>query len=85
MKNFLKQNKLAYLILFALLSVFTWLFLQAWPHKELQRIYVLVFGVSYFVWGLFTHTSSKTLNSNVVFEYLAVSLLASLMLVLITL
>lgn len=85
MKSFLKANKLAYLILFVLLALFVFLFTRAWPNKELQRYIAMVFGVVYFFWGIITHTKSKKINSEVVFEYLSVAMLATLIIVLITL
>jgi hypothetical protein len=85
MKAFLKKNKIAYFILFVILFLFTALFLRAWPNRELQRQIAVGFGVSYFVWGVIAHAKSKRINSEIVFEYLAIALLAVLMIVLITL
>lgn len=85
MKSFLKANKLAYLILFFLLALFVFLFMRAWPNKQLQRYIALVFGASYFLWGVITHTKSKKINSEIIFEYLSVAMLATLIIVLITL
>lgn len=85
MKGFLRKNKLAYLILFILLISFVFLFMQAWPNKELQRCIALIFGALYFFWGIISHTKSKKINSEIIFEYLSISMLATLIIVLITL
>lgn len=85
MKSFLKANKLAYLILFVLLSLFVLFFTRAWPNKELQRYIAVIFGAVYFFWGIITHTKSKKINSEIVFEYLSIAMLATLVIVLITL
>jgi hypothetical protein len=85
MKSFLKKNQLAYLILFILLGLFALLFMRAWPNRELQRQLTLGFGITYFVWGVLTHVKSKKINSEIIFEYLAISMLAVLIIVLITL
>lgn len=85
MKGFLRKNKLAYLILFVLLVSFVFLFMQAWPNKQLQRYIALIFGASYFFWGVISHTKSKKINSEIIFEYLSISMLATLIIVLITL
>lgn len=85
MKKFLQQNQFAYLILFLLLALFTIMFLQAWPDRLLQRGIALGFGVAYFIWGIVTHTKSKRITMEVVFEYLGVAALATLLIILITL
>lgn len=85
MKSFLRKNKLAYLILFCLLTSFVFFFTKAWPNKELQRILTLIFGLSYFLWGVITHTKVKKINREIIFEYLAIAVLASLIIILITL
>ena len=85
MKTFLKKNKLAYFLLFTLLAVFVFLFTRVWPNKPLQRYIALIFGGLYFAWGVITHTKSKRINTEIIFEYLSISMLAILIIVLITL
>jgi len=85
MKSFLRKNKLAYLILFFLLASFVFLFTSAWPDKKLQRYIAGAFGISYFLWGIITHIKSKKINNEIVFEYLSISMLVTLIIVLITL
>ena len=85
MKFFLKKNQVAYLILFALLALFVFLFMQAWPNRQMQRYIALIFGILYFIWGIVNHIKSKKINSEIVFEYLSISMLAILIIVLITL
>lgn len=85
MKPFLYRNRVAYLVLLFLLTAFVCLFLLAWPDRAMQRWYAGGFAVSYFIWGVSTHIGSKSLTSEIVFEYLAMALLASLLIILITL
>lgn len=84
MKALLKKNKIAFLILLLVLVLFVFLFTRAWPDKELQRYLAAGMGVFYFLWGVFTHVKSKHINSEVIFEYLAISILATLIITLIT-
>lgn len=85
MKKFLQQNQFAYLILFLLLALFVIMFLQSWPNRLLQRTIAIGFGATYFIWGVITHTKSKRITMEVVFEYLGVAALATLLIILITL
>lgn len=84
MKSFLKKNQLAYLILFLLLASFALLFMRAWPNRDLQRQIAIGFGIMYFIWGILTHVKSKKINTEIIFEYLSISMLAVLIIVLIT-
>lgn len=84
MKPFLKKYRFAYLILLIFLLGFIFLFMTAWPNRELQRYIAVGFGFCYFFWGVFTHIKAKRINTEIVFEYLAISLLAVLMTVLVT-
>ena len=85
MKSLLKKHKWAYLILFSALLTFVFFFSRYWPDKMMQRYLSLGMGIFYFFWGLFTHVKSKKLTLEVAFEYLAMSMLAVLLLILITL
>ena len=85
MKSFLKKNHIAYLFLLLLLSTFVFLFMKAWPDRQTQRYITVSFGALYFIWGIVAHTKSKKINSEIVFEYLSISMLAVLIIVLITL
>lgn len=85
MKTFLKKNHIAYLFLLFLLCTFVFLFMRAWPDRQMQRYITIAFGALYFIWGIVTHIKSKKINSEIVFEYLSISMLAVLIIVLITL
>ena len=85
MKTFLKKNHIAYIFLLILLSIFVFSFMKAWPNRQLQRYITIIFGALYFIWGIVTHIKSKKINSEIVFEYLSISMLAILIIVLITL
>lgn len=85
MKIFLKSHQLAYIFLFALLALFVYLFMNTWPNRQMQRYIAIIFGALYFLWGVISHTKSKKINSEIIFEYLSISMLAVLIIVLITL
>jgi hypothetical protein len=85
MKNVFKKNQLAYILLFILLGTFVFLFMKAWPNRQVQRYIAITFGALYFIWGVITHTKSRKINSEIIFEYLSISMLAILAIVLITL
>jgi len=80
-----KKPRLAYLILFLALAVFAYFFSRSWPNKMLQRYLAVGIGIFYFFWGLITHVRSSKITSDIIFEYLAISMLAVLLLILITL
>ncbi|MBU0974910.1 hypothetical protein KKD03_04385 [Patescibacteria group bacterium] len=79
-----KNHKIAYIILLIILFVFVLTFLHFWPDKSKQRIVVIAMSLFYFAWGVVVHTKSKYINSKVIFEYLAVSLLSGSILILLT-
>jgi len=85
MPKLLKKHRLAYLILFIFLLIFAYFFSRFWPNKMLQRYLAVGMGVFYFFWGVITHVKSTKLTSEIIFEYLAMSMLAVLLLILITL
>jgi len=85
MPKLLKKHRLAYAILFSVLAIFAFFFSRFWPNKMLQRYLAVGIGIFYFFWGLITHVKSTKITSDVVFEYLAMSMLAVLLLILITL
>ncbi len=85
MPKLLKKHRLAYLILFLALAIFAYFFTRFWPNKRLQRYLAASIGIFYFFWGLITHVRSSKITSDIVFEYLAMSMLAVLLLILITL
>lgn len=85
MPKLLKKHRFAYLILFLALLSFAFFFSRFWPNKMLQRYLAVAMGVFYFFWGVITHVKSTKITSEIVFEYLAISMLAVLLLILITL
>jgi hypothetical protein len=85
MPKLLKQHRFAYLILFLALASFAFFFSRFWPNKILQRYLAVGMGIFYFFWGVITHVKSTKITSEIVFEYLAISMLAVLLLILITL
>jgi hypothetical protein len=85
MPKLLKKHRFAYLILFSVLAVFAFFFTKFWSNKTLQRYLAVAIGAFYFFWGLITHVKSSKITSEIVFEYLSMSMLAVLLLILITL
>jgi hypothetical protein len=85
MRKLLARHKLAYSLLIAGLSFFSFLIYTAWPNRVAQRNLIMALVGFYFLWGSLTHFKSYKLTIRVVLEYLGVSLLAGLLLILITL
>jgi hypothetical protein len=85
MRRELLGHKLAYLVLLVGVMIFTTLFMGAWPNKLIQRIIIVALMFFYFFWGVLTHFKTKTITSQVVYEYGGVAFLGGLLLMLITL
>ncbi len=77
--------KLAYLFLILFLVLVILLFSAVWPDIVYQRYLILLMTVFYFFWGIIVHLKLDQLTKKIVLEYLGVSLLAGLMVFLITL
>lgn len=84
MKDELIKHRLAYLILIIGIVIFIFLFLGAWPDRWIQRAVVVGMSFYYFIWGVLTHFKTQTITKNVIWEYGMVSLLAGVLLLLIT-
>jgi len=85
MRNEFQRHKLAYLVLIIGIIIFILSFLGAWPNRLIQRVLILAMSVFYFLWGVLTHFKTKTITREVILEYASVSLLAIILLILITL
>ncbi len=85
MKREFLHHQLAYLILIIALSFFTVAFLGFWPNRMAERFVVLGLSIFYIIWGVATHLKEEHLSRKIVSEYIAVSVLAGFLLVLITL
>lgn len=83
MKEMLR-HKLPYAVLALLVVVFVVLFIGAWPDRRAQRLLILAFSTSYLVWGITTHVRASRLTRGIFFEYLAMSVLAAVALLVIT-
>lgn len=79
-----KNHKVGYVFLTFVLFVFVLLFLQFWPDRLKQRFLALGISTFYFIWGVFVHKKAKHISKKIVYEYLAVSLLAGSILFLLT-
>jgi hypothetical protein len=72
----IKNHKVAYSVLLLGLISFVITFLYVWPDRNQQKIVAIAVGVFYFIWGVIVHKNYNHINSKVVLEYLAVSVLA---------
>ena len=79
------KHSLAYLVLALALIIFVIVFLAVWPNHLIQRVVILALAIFYFLWGFLLHLKNKEINQKIMSEYAAVSLLAALLLFLITL
>ena len=81
----IKQHKLAYFFLLVGILAFVFGFFTVWPNRAGQRLIIAGFSLFYFLWGMVTHVKSRRLNRQTFLEYLAVSLLVGVLLLLVTL
>lgn len=72
----IKNHTVAYIILVAALLGFVVIFLHVWPDINMQRIVAVAMGLFYFLWGIVVHKRHNHINARVIFEYLAISVLA---------
>ncbi len=78
------KHKWAYLVLILFLGVCGFLFLAVWPDRSYQRYLIALMTTFYFFWGILTHFKSEAITKKIVLEYLGVSLLAGVLLFLVT-
>ena len=79
------RHKLAYLLLLIGIAAFLFYFFKVWPDRVQQRLASGLFVCFYFVWGLLFHVKSNRLTVKIALEYFAASLLAGIILLLVTL
>ncbi len=80
----IKRHQLAYFLLVVGLILGVVLFLGSWPDRKLQRIVAVGIATFYFLWGALVHLKEKYTYKRIMLEYLGVSVLVSLLLILIT-
>lgn len=80
-----KKHQLRYLLLINGLILLIFLFFVVWPNRDIQRLISLSIAAFYFLWGMLTHLQLKKINYHIIFEYLTISILAGLLIFLITL
>ncbi len=85
MKNELLHHRLSYAVLICALSFFIVFFLGLWPNRMYERIAVAALVGFYILWGIITHLRSDHISRHIISEYITISLLAGVMLFLITL
>ena len=73
---------MSYLILIVWLGALSLIFFKLPDYRLLTSIAV---GLSYFLWGIITHLRDKTLFLPIVLEYLTIGLLATTVLIFISL
>lgn len=80
-----RNHTLAYSILLVVLFVFILLFLGAWPNRQAQRFVALGLGLFYSAWGILTHLHADHISRKIVYEYVGIGILGSVLLLVITL
>jgi|GEM_PF-3356786 len=85
MKQELLHHRWAYLILIAGLLGITLVFLGTWPNLFLQRVTIVAMMIFYTAWGMISHVHSDQFNKRILSEYLSISAVAGVILLLITL
>ncbi|MDQ3008730.1 MAG: hypothetical protein M3Q81_03965 [bacterium] len=85
MKQEILTHRFAYFVLLSGLVLLTVAFLLATQNPWLQRSIALAIASFYLMWGAATHFKSQRLTKKIVYEYASISLIAGLLLFLITL
>lgn len=78
----LAKSYTPYALLAATLAALSLIFIKLPLFRATTAIAI---GLSYFLWGLITHWKDKTLHLTVALEYFAISLLATVILIFISL
>ena len=84
MKKEVLHHFMAYTVLLIGMAVFVLLMFYTYQIPHLQR--TIIFGgcFFYFLWGSITHVKTKVFQRKVLYEYAAISCLAAILLVLLT-
>lgn len=82
--NTQRVHQIAYAVLALLLAGGAASFMLLWPNVPLVRATVVVFALSYVVWGCVTHVKTNRFTWKVAEEYAAIALLGGVLLMLIT-
>ncbi len=84
MQQELLKHRWAYLILTLGMVLIAVAFLGVWPNRWLQRAVIGVMVIFYSLWGSLTHLHTDHLTKRVASEYISISLLAGVLLLLVT-
>ena len=84
MKQELLKHRWSYLILILGMLAIAIAFLGVWPNRWLQRAVVGIMVVFYSMWGTLTHVHAEHITKRVISEYVSISLLAGVLLFLVT-
>jgi hypothetical protein len=79
-----KHHPFAYVVLLIILVVGTMAFMTVWPNRGQQQVVAIALGTAYALWGICTHTKSRTINREVIKEYVGVALLGTMVLYFLT-
>ncbi len=82
-KEFL-THALAYSVLLGGLVLIIFGFMTVWPNRIAQRYLIMILAAFYFMWGVIAHVKTDHLSGRVLAEYLIVSVLAALLLSIVT-
>lgn len=75
------RNLLDYLLLTALVSIAIILTLYFNGNKLFQQVVVIGLSILYIVWGILHHLKEKTLQTQIILEYVLFGLLGSLIVI----
>lgn len=78
------KSKISYVILVIFLLLIIVLFFYFQHEKIYRRYLILLMSTFYFFWGIITQLKQGNLSKRVLLEYLGVSFLAGLLLLLVT-
>jgi hypothetical protein len=81
----LAKHTIAYLILVTGLTLIVFGFLAVWPNRVAQRYMVLILCAFYLAWGMLTHVKTNKLTLRVIAEYVGITLLGGLILLVVSL
>lgn len=81
----ISRHKLAYTILLLILGLHVLLYFATWPNMIALRLIAISLAFSYCCWGILAHVKSRHVTKQIVREYVAVSVFAGAILLLLTL
>ncbi|MDQ5951368.1 MAG: hypothetical protein QG639_645 [Patescibacteria group bacterium] len=80
----IKKHLVSYTVLLIGIIAFCSTFFMVWPDRFKERITVIAFALFYILWGIATHAKKKQITSKVISEYVFVSVIGALLLLMLT-